>query len=692
MDKFEQFGEVIVALDTLLPPGEAFRKNHIGLNKALMGMEMKGGGGGSSGAKEIKKQHKAQYKYDKKKYKYDYKQLKRQRNFAVKQNKIKRKELKYNTNRQNKMGQASADNALDTYNFQFDRQQEAFQKSEKLYNTGRDLVQKNKEQQLDYNRASYNISHDSIENQAFERYQKLSFKTTEALMKYQQGTEAGDLDYAKKVRGLEHKGTEASMKHQQGAEAGDLDYAKKVKGLEHKRTGASMKYQQDAEAGDLDYAKKVKGLEHKGTEASMKYQQGTETSDLDYAKKVKGLEHERTGASMEHQQGTEAGSLDYAKNLRGLEYKRTGAVMTQQAERAQAAQQGLTMKLQGMKAEGSARARGVQGRSNEKQIQASMAETGLKQSMLYDKITRSGFSFDAAIYGMETALRHTMAEESIRTKYSDLDYALKEKKLDASGVYDKSEHGLRTKYSGLDYALKKKELTTSGVYAKAEDSLRTKYSDLDYALKQKEFDASGVYDKAEHGLRTKYSDLDYALKQKELTTSGVYAKAEHGLRTKYSDLDYALKKKKIDATSLSISKAEQQAMRGAQHKWSGADTQANLRAEQSMMQNTAQRMIKPVAGPLPPKWTDLKVPTVLDPLKIQKGPKPIKRAAGSGSTTGTGTGGMVTAGLSAAAGVAMAGAAVTGSSALSFGTAALIAPWAAPVLGAAAIASSFIDW
>jgi hypothetical protein len=134
-------------------------------------------------------------------------------------------------------------------------------------------------------------------------------------------------------------------------------------------------------------------------------------------------------------------------------------------------------------------------------------------------------------------------------------------------------------------------------------------------------------------------------------------------------------------------------MREAQLKWSGADAQANLRAEQSMRQNEAQRMIKPVAGPLPPKWTDLKVPTVLDPLKIQKGPKPIKRATMSGSSSsGTGTGGMVTSGLGMAAGVAAVGGAITGSSALSFGTAALIAPWAAPVLAVAAIASSFIDW
>ena len=448
----------------MLPPGEQYRRQ---FDRSLMGLEMMMSGGGSSGSKEIKKQHKAQYKYDKKKYKYDYKQLKRQRNFAVKQNKIKRKELKYNTNRQNKMGQASADNALDTYNFQFDRQQEAFQKSEKLYNTGRDLIQKNKEQQLDYNRASYNISHDSIENQAFERYQKLSFKATEALMK--------------------------------------------------------------------------------------------------------------------HQQGTDTGNLEYIQKLSGLEQKRTKAVMTQQAERAQAAQQSLVYRLQGAKAEGKARARGVQGRSNEKQIQAAVAESGLKQSMLYDKITRSGFAFDAAIYGMETALRHTMASNSIRTKYSDLDYALKQKK--------------------------------------------------------------------------------------------------------------------VDATDLSISKAYTQSKKGVKHQWRGADAQAILRTDEALRKIEGQRMLTPVAGPLPPTWINLSEPTVLDPPKPQRGPRPIKGSMTvGGSSTGMGTGGMVTAGLGAAAGALAVGTTMAASSSAAgatFGTAGfvgLIGPWAPVAVAALAIGSMFIDW
>jgi len=129
--------------------------------------------------------------------------------------------------------------------------------------------------------------------------------------------------------------------------------------------------------------------------------------------------------------------------------------MTQQAERAQAAQQGLVYRLQGAKAEGKARARGVQGRSNKKQIQAAWAESGLKQSMLYDKITRSGVAFDAAIYGMETALRHTMVSNSIRIKYSDLDYALKQKKVDAtdlsiSNAYTQSKKKTKHQWRGAD--------------------------------------------------------------------------------------------------------------------------------------------------------------------------------------------------------------------------------------------------
>ena len=112
--------------------------------------------------------------------------------------------------------------------------------------------------------------------------------------------------------------------------------------------------------------------------------------------------------------------------------------------------------------------------------------------MLYDKITRSGFAFDAAIYGMETALRHTMADNRVRVKYSNLDYALKEKQ--------------------------------------------------------------------------------------------------------------------IAATEMSIGKAYTQAQKTAEHKWKGADMQARLKAEQAMMTLDAQRMIRPVAGPLPPKWESLAVP------------------------------------------------------------------------------------
>jgi len=471
MDKFEQFGEVMVVLDTLLPPGEAFRKNHIGLNKALMGMEMMKGGGGGGGDKSYdlqKKQAARQFDYDNKKYEYDNKQLERQRDFAIEQNDIKRKELKEQTDRSNAMGQAQADHALDAHNFQFDRQQEAFEKSEGLYASGVDLLQKNKDQQLDYNRTSFNLSKESIENQTFERYQKLTFKATEALMK--------------------------------------------------------------------------------------------------------------------HQKGTDTGNLEYAQKLSGLEQKRTGAVMTHQAERAKGAQESLVMKLQGVKAEGKVRARGVQGRSNEQQIGATVAESGLKQSMLYDKITRSGFAFDAAIYGMETALRHTVAENRIRTKYSDLDYALKEKQL--------------------------------------------------------------------------------------------------------------------AATDLSIGKAYTQSKKSAEHKWRGADAQTILKTEQGMRNLEGQRMIKPVAGPLPPKWIDLSVPTVVDPLELEYGPKPIKYATATGGTRSGGTGGLVTAGLGVAAGALAVGTGISVGTASGAGIGAvagaaapmLIGPWAPLAIGALALGSLFIDW
>ena len=461
MDKFEQFGECMVVLSTTLPPGVAFRKNHIGLNKALMGMEMMKDDDDGGSDEQIE----AQYALNQSQKWYDDEQLIRKRDEAIRLNAIKRDELEASIGRQNAMGQAQADYALASHNFQFDRQMEAFNKSEALYGRGVDLVQKNKDQQLDYNRTSFNLSKESIENQVFERYQKLAFKTTEALMA--------------------------------------------------------------------------------------------------------------------HQKGAETGSLKYAETLKGLQQKRTKAVMTQQAERAQGAQQSLITQLQGAKDEGKVRARGVEGRSNEKQIQAALAKSGLKQSMLYDKITRSGFAFDAAIYGMETALRHTMADNNVRVKYSNLDYALKEKQL--------------------------------------------------------------------------------------------------------------------AATDLSIGKAYALSQKGAEHQWKGANMQARLKAEQAMLTLDSQRMIKPVAGPKPPGWESLAVPYVADPIPLEFGPDPIRGAMLGSSSQGMGTGGMVTAGLGAAAGLLQMGTGIAAASsaasvAAGTGAVALIGPWAPVAVAALAIGSMFIDW
>ena len=448
--------------DSMLPPGDIRRKL---VDKSLMGLEMRGGGGGGDdGGRE--EQIESQHDYDKKFYDYTNDENKRKRDNVIELNKIKRQELTTDTARKNKMGQDQADYALATHNFQFNNQMKAFVKSEGLYHSGVDLLQKNQRQQLDYNRTSFNLSKESIETQAFERYQKLAFKTTEALMK--------------------------------------------------------------------------------------------------------------------HKQGAETGNLEYIQKLRGLEQKRTKAVMTHQAERAQGAQQGLVMQLQGAKAEGKVRARGVQGRSKEKQVGAVIAETGLKQSMLYDKITRSGFAFDAAIYGMETALRHTMADNSIRVKYSNLDYALKEKQL--------------------------------------------------------------------------------------------------------------------AATEMSIGKAYVLSQKTAEHKWKGADMQTRLKTEQAMMTLDSQRMIRPVAGPKPPGWESLAVPYVADPIPLEFGPDPVHGAMGGTSSSGMGTGGMVTAGLGVAASALQVGTTVAASSSAAgavagaAGFVGMIGPWAPVAVAALAIGSMFIDW
>ena len=172
----------------MLPPGDQYHRK---FDRSLMGLEMMSGGGGDGGAAESRSD---QHRYNMLKYKYDNEQLTRQREHAIELNKIKREELATTVGRQNAMGQASANRALEIHNFQFDRQMEAFQKSEQLHRSGVALLQKNRTQQLDYNRASFNLSKESIETQTFERYQKLAFKTTEALMKHQKGAETGNLE------------------------------------------------------------------------------------------------------------------------------------------------------------------------------------------------------------------------------------------------------------------------------------------------------------------------------------------------------------------------------------------------------------------------------------------------------------------------------------------------------------------
>ena len=126
--------------------------------------------------------------------------------------------------------------------------------------------------------------------------------------------------------------------------------------------------------------------------------------------------------------------------------------------------------------------------------------------------------------------------------------------------------------------------------------------------------------------------------------------------------------------------------------------QARLKAEQAMLTLDSQRMIKPVAGPKPPKWTDIAVPTVSDPIELEFGPEPIRDATMYTPSAGVGTGGIVTAGLTAAASALAVGAMIPAASSAAgaaFGAAGfvgLIGPWAPVAVAALAIGSMFIDW
>ena len=165
MDKFEQFGEVMVVLDTLLPPGEAFRKNHMGLNKALMGMEMMKGGGGSSGP-DWDDVADMQHEQAMNSYNYDWENTQRQYNQMLLQNEVQRHDQIVQHEYQSAQQEQQWMYANAQQERKYNAEVAAFNKSERMFGWQVAMHQVSADMALDEQRAQTN-----------ERYQALAFET-----------------------------------------------------------------------------------------------------------------------------------------------------------------------------------------------------------------------------------------------------------------------------------------------------------------------------------------------------------------------------------------------------------------------------------------------------------------------------------------------------------------------------------
>ena len=179
MDKFQAFGEVMNQYDSAMPPGEQFRHNTLGLNKAIMGMEMMKGDDGSDAAdaqQEFQEEQvEARYEWDKLREQYDWESLNRGAKDKLVRNIITRYKQEENL-RYKEQGM------IDKYNYEnamrehrFNTEMEAYNRSERLY-----------EKQVNYNMMQAKLSYESEANVTHDRYMKLAFDTAKYASKHSQ--------------------------------------------------------------------------------------------------------------------------------------------------------------------------------------------------------------------------------------------------------------------------------------------------------------------------------------------------------------------------------------------------------------------------------------------------------------------------------------------------------------------------
>ena len=180
-------------LDSLLPPGEVFRKT---FDTALMGLESKGGGGGQKGSSGPDWDEVAdlQHEHAMNSYNYDWDNTQRSYNHQILQNIIQRRDQveqhQYQTAQQEQQWMYA--NAVKEA--EYNAQVAAYNKSERMYET-----------QLQMNKIAADMAVDDQTAQTDERYQALGFQAEAASLDYLQKRDArtDELRHSKTKVGLE---------------------------------------------------------------------------------------------------------------------------------------------------------------------------------------------------------------------------------------------------------------------------------------------------------------------------------------------------------------------------------------------------------------------------------------------------------------------------------------------------------
>ena len=219
MDSFD----IMSQFDSMLPPGDVYRKT---FDTALMGLESKkgggGGGGGGSDGPDWDEVADLTHEQAMNNYEYDWDQTQRRYTHQILQNENQRRDMAnqhaYQTAQHEQQWMYA--NALQEQ--EYNSQMAAYNKSERLY-----------EHQVDMNQIAADMAIEAQRAQTSERFQQLAFEATKAISTF--GKDRTDLAVQDATADLKFAGQKADLALQ--GQTVDLD-------IYGKRTAASRKKQE----------------------------------------------------------------------------------------------------------------------------------------------------------------------------------------------------------------------------------------------------------------------------------------------------------------------------------------------------------------------------------------------------------------------------------------------------------------